>query len=267
MKKLTAMLILLISLVLPVLAQTNCKAVFPNEKLNPKQDNVNLPFVNDESVQGYWVSVDFVEKPANFSPQKKTFKNDLFLTDLIILPEGKILNSVLSWTKGHILNSIDKTDSFYQIKQIDGETYLFFEWKSGDYTCLGRTPSYYVLRKVSNIRTDDTNLPFKNDKKVIGKWKAIDFVFDTEDFKPDQKFWKGDLYLKTLTLLPKGQTPMSPAITWTKGKILDHNDKTASAYEIKKIDGKEYMFFEWKSGDYTFRGQKPAYYVLERVKK
>ena len=107
----------------------------------------------------------------------------------------------------------------------------------------------------------------KNDKKIIGKWKAIDFVFDTADFTPGQKYWKGDLYLKTLTLLPKGQTPMSPAITWTKGKILDHNDKTASAYEIKKIDGKEYMFFEWKSGDYTFRGQKPAYYVLEKVKK
>lgn len=266
MKKFVVIFALFTGLVLPVLAQTNCKVVFPNEKLNPKQDVVNLPFVDDKNVQGYWVSVDFVKEPQNFNPKKKNFKDDLFLKDLIILPEGKILNSVFSWTKGHILNPVDKADSAYQIKQIDGETYLFFEWKSGDYTCLGRTPSYYVLRKVANIRTDDTNLPFKNDKKLIGKWKAIDFVFDTADFTPGQKFWKGDLYLKTLTLLPKGQTPMSPAITWTKGKILDHNDKTASAYEIKKIEGKEYMFFEWKSGDYTFRGMKPAYYVLERVK-
>ncbi len=266
MKRFAMMLALSAVLVSPLLAQTNCEAVFPNEKLNPKQDEVNLPFVNDENVQGHWVSVDFVIDPKDFTPGKKAFRDDSSLTDLIILPEGKILNSVFSWTKDHILNPVDKANSAYQIKKIDGETYLFFEWKSGDYTCLGRQPKYYVLKKMANIRTDDTNLPFKNDKKVIGKWKAIDFVFDTSDFTPGQKYWKGDLYLKTLTLLPKGKTPMSPAITWTAGKILDHNDKTASAYEIKKIDGKEYMFFEWKSGDYTFRGQNPAYYVLERVK-
>ena len=266
MKKFAVIFALFAGLVSPVLAQTNCKAVFPNEKLNPKQDEVNLPFADDKALQGYWVSVDFVKKPENFNPGKKAFRDDLFLKDLIILPEGKILNSAFSWTKGHILNPVDKANSAYQIKQIDGETYLFFEWKSGDYTCLGMTPSYYVLRKAANIRTDDTNLPFKNDKKVIGKWQAIDFVFDPSEFKPGQKFWKGDLFLETLTLLPKGKTPMSPAITWTKGKILHHNDKTASAYEIKKIDGKEYMFFEWKSGDYTFRGRNPAYYVLERVK-
>ena len=266
MKKLAVMLVLFSSLLLPIMAQTNCREVFPNEKLNPKQDNVNLPFVNDEDVQGYWVSVDFVKDPKNFTPGKKNFRDDLFLKDLIILPEGKILNSVFSWTNGHILNTADSTDSAYQIKQIGGEVYLFFEWKSGDYTCLGMKPKYYVLKKAANIRTDDTTLPFKNDKKVIGKWKAIDFVFAPTDFTPGQKYWKGDLYLKTLTLLPKGKTPMSPAITWTAGKILDHNDKTASAYEIKKIDGKEYMFFEWKSGDYVFRGQNPAYYVLERVK-
>lgn len=267
MKKFALMFVFFMGLVLPVLAQTNCKIVFPTEKLNPKQDEINLPFVDDKDLQGYWAVVDFVKKPENFNPQKRSFKEELFLKELTILPEGKALTyGKYQWTKGKIINPIDRTASDYIIKQIDGETYLFFEWKSGDYTCLGRTPSYYVLRKVANIRTDDTNLPFKNDKKVIGKWKAIDFVFDAEDFNPNQKFWKGDLYLKTLTLLPKGQTPMSPAITWTKGKILHHNDKTASAYEIKKIDGKEYMFFEWKSGDYTFRGKDPAYYILERVK-
>jgi len=266
MKKFAVILAFFVGLVLPVLAQTDCKAVFPNAKLNQKQDEINLPFLDDKVLQGYWVSADFVKEPQNFNPKKRNFKEDLFLKELIILPEGKILNSVFSWTKGHILNPVDKTDSAYQIKQIDGETYLFFEWKSGDYTCLGMKPSYYVLRKVAEIRSDDVNLPFKNDKKVIGKWKAIDFVFEPSEFNPNQKFWKGDLYLKTLTLLPKGQTPMSPAITWTKGKILNHNNETASAYEIKKIDGKEYMFFEWKSGDYVYRGMNPAYYVLERMK-
>ena len=267
MKKLVMMLALFAVLTAPLLAQTNCKAVFPNAKLNPKQDRVDLPFVEDKDLQGYWVSVDFVNEPKDFNPEKRNFRNNLFLEDLIILPEGKVLNSVFSWTKGHILNPVDKADSAYQIKEIGGEQYLFFEWKSGDYTCLGMKPSYYVLRKVSDLRFDDTNLAFKNDKKVIGKWKAIDFVFDTKEFNPDKKFWKGDLYLKTLTFQPKGQTPMSPAITWTKGQVLHHGDKTASTYEIRKINGKEYMFFEWKSGDYSFRGKNPAYYVLERAAK
>ena len=118
MKKFAMMLALFAVLVLPIMAQTNCKAVFPNEKLNPKQDEVNLPFVNDENVQGYWVSVDFVKEPQNFTPGKKVFRDDLFLKDLIILPEGKILNSIFSWSKDHILNPVDKTDSLYQVKQI-----------------------------------------------------------------------------------------------------------------------------------------------------
>jgi bla regulator protein BlaR1 len=40
--------------------------------------------------------------------------------------------------------------------------------------------------------------------------------------------------------------------------------KTASHYTIKKIKGSEYLFMEWKSGDYTIRGMKPAYYVMRR---
>lgn len=47
---------------------------------------------------------------------------------------------------------------------------------------------------------------------------------------------------------------------------MHHGDKTASQYTIKKINGCNYMFYEWKSGDYTLRGMKPYYYVLKQVK-
>jgi hypothetical protein len=33
---------------------------------------------------------------------------------------------------------------------MEGSTYMFFEWKSGDYTIRHRKPSYYVLKKVSS---------------------------------------------------------------------------------------------------------------------
>lgn len=34
---------------------------------------------------------------------------------------------------------------------------------------------------------------------------------------------------------------------------------------IKEIEGTTYMFFEWKNGDYVFRGVNPYYYVLKKV--
>ena len=40
----------------------------------------------------------------------------------------------------------DKTASHYEIKEIQGQRYMFIEWKSGNVTILGRKPMYYVLR-------------------------------------------------------------------------------------------------------------------------
>jgi hypothetical protein len=51
---------------------------------------------------------------------------------------------------------------------------------------------------------------------------------------------------------------------WTKGLIIVPAAKIASRYEIKEIDGSTYMFYEWKSGDYTLRQRKPKYYVLKK---
>jgi len=52
---------------------------------------------------------------------------------------------------------------------------------------------------------------------------------------------------------------------WTKGKVLSKQDKTASGYDLRDINGKTYMFMQWKSGDYVFRGREPVYYILEKV--
>ena len=50
---------------------------------------------------------------------------------------------------------------------------------------------------------------------------------------------------------------------WTKGLILNRNSKTACAYEIRQIDGQEYLFREWKPGDYAFCG-RVCWYVFTR---
>ncbi|MCL2888100.1 MAG: hypothetical protein FWF35_02150 [Elusimicrobia bacterium] len=113
---------------------------------------------------------------------------------------------------------------------------------------------------------DNINLPFVDDKQVLGAWQSVDFVDKIEDFNPRFKTWKGDLYLKELVFKDGGAMGENgedaPWLNWTSGHVLHHGDVTDSKYIIK--DG--YMFFEWKSGDYSCRGMAPKYYVLKNLK-
>ncbi len=119
---------------------------------------------------------------------------------------------------------------------------------------------------------------FVDDQDAVGKWETVDFVKNIGDFTPNVAQWQGEAYLLSLKLLPNGQMPQPVAVgitsdeitpvdwlTWTKGYIIHHNDKTAGKYIIEEIDGTKYMFWEWMSGDVTIRGMEPCYYVLKQV--
>jgi beta-lactamase regulating signal transducer with metallopeptidase domain len=134
-------------------------------------------------------------------------------------------------------------------------------------------PEGSIIDANGNI-VDKIDYPFVDHPEVIGEWKSVDYVRDIEKFNPDKKQWIwGDLFLKEMsfnengTVIAKnGNAPNGYREKWTKGLILYNNDqKTASQYIIKEINGSTYMFYEWKSGDYTFRHQKPSYYVLKKV--
>ena len=121
---------------------------------------------------------------------------------------------------------------------------------------------------------DGVDCTFVDDQDAIGKWETVDFVKNIDDFVPNVKSWREDLYLLSIKLLPNGEMPkieadssgrIVPSNTWTKGYIINYYEKTAAKYTIKEIDGTKYMFWEWKSGDYTIRGMKPYYYVLKQV--
>jgi bla regulator protein BlaR1 len=263
----------------------------PTSRINEQGrivDKVDYPFVNDPNVIGGWKSVDFVREMNQFNPTQKSWKGDLHLNHLIFEEGGNIVGKILRWTKGLVLS--DDTASKYIIKEIDGSAYMFFEWKSGDYTIRQMKPFYYVLKKVPTESlkyepmygkkadipptsaidkqgriVDKIDYPFVNDSQVIGTWKSVDFVGEMEQFKAGEKQWKGrELYLKELIFLPDGKT-FKPWWTWTKGLVFHSGDKTASKYTLKNIDGSTYMFFEWKSGDYTIRRMKPFYYILKKV--
>jgi hypothetical protein len=114
------------------------------------RDKIDLPFVDDPPVIGEWVSVDFVADRIDFNPNKLKRPEDLFLKGLTFLEGGRSPYPWWTWTKGVAIHHGDKTASRYEIKEINGQLYLFFEWKSGDVTISGMKPCYYVLRKKTN---------------------------------------------------------------------------------------------------------------------
>jgi hypothetical protein len=105
--------------------------------------------------------------------------------------------------------------------------------------------------------------PFVNDPNLVGTWVSVDFVDNMEDFIPGQKCWKGgDFYLKQMVFHEDGTA--TRGWCWTKGDIYCRGDKTHSKYYIHRMDGRDYLFFEWISGDVTLLGRKPCYYVLQK---
>ena len=261
----------------PVKLEIDLPATSTINKYGHIVDKIDYPFVDDLEVIGGWKSVDFIEDIDQFNPDKKNWKGDLFLKELFFMDGGKT-NWAISWTKGLLLHSGDKTASQYTIKDIDGSKYMFMEWKSGDYKIRHAKPSYYVLKKdndmvyVESRTKDKIDYPFVSDPDVIGGWKSVDFVNKIQDFKAGEKQWKGGgLFLNEMLFGKDGELmcknnklPNGYRQIWTRGLVINTNEETASRYTIKEIDDSIYMFYEWKSGDYTFRGMKPKYYVLKK---
>ena len=227
-------------------------------------------FVNDEQVVGKWKKIAVVKKKEDFTSNKFDDEEIFNFKELYFLPHGEEY-WVFSWTKG-ILYLKDRQLP-YEI--IDNRLFVgVIDIKTNT------IDNYVVYEKVDNKQylkdeitiKDDTNIPFIKDEKVIGFWESIDFVTDVSKFDQNKKFWKEDLYLKKYTFEPDGTLLASfnqihnvYKINWSKSVVIDKNQSTVSEYLIKSIDNINYMFIEWKSGDYTFGGNVRGYYILKKI--
>lgn len=253
------------------------------------RDKTDYSFADDPEVIGKWQAVDFVTNIEDFSPEREpVWEGRLYLNEYAFIKGGRMLDSINdgskyltnssnTWTKGVIINKREETASTYVIEEIDGEQYMFCEWKSGDYTVRGMKPCYYVLKKLDSEdystynppRTqDNVDYPFEYNPQMPGVWESVDFVKKIEDFDPDARGWQGQLYLIKLEMRENGTVAFNgnsaTTLEWTGDLILDKIDETASKCVITEIGNDTYMFFEWKSGDYTIRGMDPYYYVLKK---
>lgn len=248
--------------------------------------SANEPFTDDPEVCGKWKVVDIVPTREQFIYGKPKCSHSTWLHELYFIDGGKGYWAVDGWTKGTMFTGGSKPDTqyanHYTIENIDGHKLLFLEMTDcGDSGIGFDVPEIWVYEKADDRRyaskeefrrCDHIDYPFVNDENVLGKWKVRDFVIRKEDFAPDkQNLKQEDLFVLSAEFRENGVYVSTTEIetnsvtsVWTKGLVLNRREKTASAYEIKTIDGKEYLFKEWKCGDYSFGGGRTYWYVFTR---
>ena len=260
-----------------------CEVIPLNTVAVNVHDPIAIPFENDERVVGKWgmigeyaVKEDFFEgvtkSGATVSEQ---------LQEIYFLPEGKRY-WCYAWTKGFLFCRSDggnTTANRYTLETIGNELYMFVELKSYEYLYGGK-PTVLVLRQLDRKKyreeeirkSDDVNQPFIPDLCVVGNWKAFGFTKTIERFDPNEKV-KYALSLLSVSFDADGEAVLyhrnlkyekgfPEHCRFTKGFLLRKD--LACGYEIKNIDGKDYLFMEWKNGDYIYGGRKPQYYVFTR---
>lgn len=265
--------------------QVAAEVVQLRDEIGELHEDTNLPFEEDEQVIGKWKVVGEYAVKEDFYSENGERKESFYGNrdrEIYFLPGGERY-WIYSWTKGYLkLNGGDQSClCSYQIEKDQDGCYMFVENKSYEYL-RGGMPTVLVLEQIDNkrytsheiAREENTDLPFVNDERVLGDWRAFDFIRNKEEFAPDVKHIPQDrLQYKHMhfgeegwfTSVYQDETISGREVqSWTKGYVLKHYNHTACAYEIVTVDNTDYMIIEWKSGDYRWGGFDTDYYVFVR---
>lgn len=260
-----------------------CKVVkLGNVTVQPEK---NISFVNDENVIGKW------EVKGVFAVKEDYFQN-VFCDNtgfyggnvkyLYFLPDGEEYWGY-SWTKGYFISNSylsGNTYNEYEIEEKADGTYMLITLRETEVSRGGK-PVYLLLKKSDSnkysaksiARKDDINKQFINDEQILGKWKAHSFLCNKDELSQEREPI-ADLYFKELEFFPEGNCRCIYAdavfegedtVVWTKNYLLRKWNWSACEYEIRNIDGEDYMIIEWKSGDYRYGGYDTNYYVFTRA--
>lgn len=260
------------------------KSMMKTEKaiLKELHENIDLPFVEDD-VSGKWEIIgEFDNREEYEAHGSEALAHDEWGKEIYFLPNGQFY-WCFGWTKGKLLinTGVESYCNDYHKEEKDGQRYLFVDLKSHQYRLNGKT-TVLVLRQVDKksytaseiARKDELNLPFVMDKKVLGTWQAHSFCRRKEDFDPKRPTTEHPLYFSSVEFLENGLCRSiysgeeifgEEKQTWTKGHLLRKMNHCDCAYEIRRIDGVDYLIMEWKSGDYRWGGFDTDYYVFVRV--
>lgn len=119
---------------------------------------------------------------------------------------------------------------------------------------------------------DTMDYSFIPHDEMVGEWKAVNSVKKIEDFEEGKLLstHPEKLYFQSCTFYDGGVisckfSNYSVTENWTKGYVLFTHSGVIPAYTLEQINGKIYMFIEWKIGDYPFDGEVPCYYVFKKT--
>lgn len=245
------------------------KIKFISSLQNLKGEKIMKPFINDQQAIGKWSYVcSAISKEAYDSGDVVEDKNILFDT-IYFLPNGQGYWVFDRWTKGEIYHfrglvykyTIQDDKLFLEICDQNGEFEILLVYKKED------SKEY----SVEDIRLkDNIDIDFVLDEKVVGFWKGLGYMpmRDKENFNAQKPLKQG--IFKSLSFMPNGEV-MAEGLKgvfkakWSNGVFVHEGDHTVMNYELKDIDGKTYMFLEWKSGDYMFSGKIFDCYVFEKM--
>jgi hypothetical protein len=227
--------------------------------------------ISDEIV-GRWVAIDYVPTMSEFHPKCKIEMPRWppnFVHEIIFLPDGSTKFPQGTWENGIFYNSDNGRGAALFIRKTKNDSYLFHPWG-----ITKKSPEEYLVFKKDNQYSVSpqkvlTAGQFTGGKELFpkslqGTWESVDFVSSIEQFDPETKSWRGDLALGELTFLPDGKTDR-PFWTWKEGILHHSGDNTDARFTLKTINGEEYLFLEWMSGDVLHKGLPPKYYVLKKV--
>ncbi len=259
-----------------------------DELPEPVNDDICVPFVNDSRVIGKWELVDTCYEKEDFNPAHSIIdETDRDFHFLYFLPKGERY-WCFGWTKGYVLSEFGVPTmrglNPYEITELNGETYMFLCFKDKDCFFRGAKPILMVFRQIDRHAYTKEEIRFRDklveeflpDNEILGKWKVCDFVKTVESFQPDiynARFPKEYLFFKEVTFADDGKCEVNyggkilknPEVNWTKGVLQEVGSCLSQRYERKVIAQTEYLFIEFKSGDYFYNHKKPYWYVFTRV--
>jgi len=247
-----------------------------------------LPFENDENVVGKWRLCGKLLDEDDLD-SLEDICTDIADKEIIFMPGGAFAWKYF-WTNG-TLYRISPQYTFaipnpYRTLIQNDVRYMIIQYMSDDCIDNGEDTMLLLYRQIDNVEytehqirpnIDKTDLPFVDDVSVHGEWIAIDFVPEISDFDPDSNYSdREDIYAVDINFLARGictRTILSLSgnttymLRYTKGYVLNDKEMTAEEYQVKSIDGKDFLFVQHKSGDYFYGGIAPHWYVFERNDK
>ena len=257
-----------------------------NKEINEDINIDDIKFEDDPEAVGKWEIIGEYLTKESFLSKSEPKENNYGqrFKEIYFLPNGQRY-WIYGWTKGFIIlvngdYAAMNPYEIYKSEETSGEKYMFVNWKSYDFIKHGGKETVLVLKQSNNkkytideiSKKDNIDKPFVDDKKILGKWKAIAHIDNkaaifNSDYPESNLFFK-NMEFKENGIFMRNGNDTSLYASWTKGYLLTNAgngiEKTAEKYKFKTIDGNEYLFIEWKSGDYIWGGWEPTYYVFVR---